>query len=326
MLSLIAACGREPPALEPRGRIELGPAERFGRPTPEGLAVLPGEVLALAVRHDGRGALRFVRLVDLGEARPEVALENNEPVSLVATRDGRYLALGFYVAAPGSLRAVGQPEVELVSLEPRGVVPAAFSPDGQLLAAEGPQGVHLFRVPSGEPLGTLAGTRPRFSPDGKLLAVLLANDAVALHRADDRTRVRTLRAPRDDEGVELAFSPDGRHLATYSFWRQLRIFEVETGGLLHDGDVGGSNDYGPGDLAFTADGKTLLVTGPKNAVTAVDVPSGKRLGVVIEDGESGGVPPFGAPTRRFAGISLLAVEGRHLFTGRREVVDVFALR
>src|SRR5262245_46022294 len=65
----------------------------------------------------------------------------------------------------------------------------------------------------------------------------------------------------------LAFSPDGKALATLSQQGRLRLWEVATGKLLQQVEHQGNCT----SVAFSPDGKTLAIAGFESIVTVWDV-------------------------------------------------------
>jgi WD40 repeat protein/serine/threonine protein kinase len=143
-----------------------------------------------------------------------------------------------------------------------GVSAVAFAPDGQTLATRGDDhSVRLwdmasrrhvkllgYRISSGYYCGSLA-----FAPDGKTLAI--ADDlATAVHLWDVAARCERATLQHRTGVIALAFSPDGKLLATgchddsVHLWdiatrREMCTLEGHTGGVIY--------------VAFAPDGKTL---------------------------------------------------------------------
>jgi len=156
----------------------------------------------------------------------------------------------------------------------------AFAPDGQSLAAAGAEGeVRVWHVADGAVLNTFALakhiTSLAFSPNGKLLAAGTSstvgfvrpaeastdNNPIALWRLSDGQALFCL-AGHKFGVLTLAFSGDGQTLASGGSDGFLRIWRLETGGLVKAIPVGIHSD-GLGsdinDLDFTPDGKSLAV-------------------------------------------------------------------
>jgi len=163
------------------------------------------------------------------------------------------------------------------------VVSVAFSPDGKTLAAgSGHNGVFLWDATTGKLLrrieGRSVGDNLAFSHDGRLLAV------VRNWQQDQEGNIVQLFDPATGKVVRriaghgklvraVAFSPDGKHLATNSEDKTARVWEVATGKELRRFQT----SAGPGHVvAFSPDGKVLAFD-DGYSVRLVDPVRGKGL-------------------------------------------------
>jgi WD40 repeat protein len=193
---------------------------------------------------------------------------------LAFSPDGRLLASGV-VLDPGVRlweAATGRPVRVLEGL-PRGTSSLAFSPDGKLLAAGGYRTaeVHLWHVANGQSAGRLVpsaapspninfptGDAPAFSyaafaPDGKSLAVGHVGGLIRLWDPASRRELRQIQGFPDDVFVHVAFSPDGRLLA--SCGTTVRLWQVDGGKQLRY--FGAQPDLRIVAAAFSTDGRML---------------------------------------------------------------------
>jgi WD40 repeat protein len=222
------------------------------------LRILEGNtayVSEVAFSPDGRrlasaGCDGSIRLYDVGSGACTQSLvpDPDSPVGSVAfSPDGRWLASGG-----------DDPTVRLWDVESGACLRAfqghtsyvynvAFSPDGgRLASASGDKTIRLWDVETGVCLHVLEGhTEPAkavaFSPDGQRLASGASGDEYSGAPGDDRSIrlwdvetgvcVRTLQG--HGRGVlSVAFSPDGRRLASGSADRTVRLWNAETGACL----------------------------------------------------------------------------------------------
>jgi WD40 repeat protein len=145
-----------------------------------------------------------------------------------------------------------------------------FSPDGLLVAGADLEagGISLWDVGSAKkthsfPSDRHASSYPQFSHGGKTLAHTTSSGQVYLH--DLKTRATRHLNPTHNSRIQsLAFTPDGRHLASASYLSQIFLWEVATGSLKQRCEVTSLLKKPTGfeyaaTMAFGPDGKHLLV-------------------------------------------------------------------
>jgi WD40 repeat protein/tRNA A-37 threonylcarbamoyl transferase component Bud32 len=120
----------------------------------------------------------------------------------------------------------------------------AYSPAGTYVAAGCVDGTaQLWNAATGDPAGTFRHSgrlhSVTFSPDSRLLACGDSHEKVTLWDVVTREKVKTL-SGHSHYVVSLAFSPDGKYLASTS-WSEVKVWEVRTwrevatlGGLAGD--------------------------------------------------------------------------------------------
>jgi len=155
----------------------------------------------------------------------------------------------------------------------------AWSPDGRLLAScgQGNKSICIWDMAGMKiqrrleaPVGPFRAT---FSPDSTLLAWSEA-EAIHLTEVAGGKNLRVLPTTMGDTAMSLAFSPNGKMLASAVTEGGLHLWEVGSGMMLrnlrgHQGDVN--------FVAFTADGKTLWSNGLDGQVRRWNADSGNQV-------------------------------------------------
>ena len=277
-------------------------AERLTVETPAGL------VHAVAFSPDGRLiATATGGPFSVGEGGPNVVLwdretgqrqlalsnTNHHIWSLAFSPDGTKLAVG------GRGFPAGSPQVMVLDAmngqilwsrhdpELPQAMSVAFSPDGHSLAVGyGLYSKHeafrvtLYEAATGKETnrfpGPLGGVNDlAYHPDGRHLAVAGA-EIVEIWDVVAGVRVHELRG-HSKWVYCVAFSPDGKWLATGGWDRRIKLWEATTGRehstiSAHDGFVL--------DVAFSPDSRSVASTSEDRSVRLWEVPTGGRLGVL----------------------------------------------
>jgi WD40 repeat protein len=249
----------------------------------------PTEVLAIAFSPDGSllatASIGSVAIWSRDSSYVRVVERTGATFrSLAFSPDGRTLALG---GEDGSIRLWEMPaarERAVLRDSDASVHCVAFSPDGKLLVSGNDDGrVLLWRAPGGARLGVLheGSHRPIravvFSPDGRTLGVADPAGAGDALLYDMETATIRIRLPGGFMGiVSLAFSPDGRVVATAATDRLIKLWDPAEGkelATIRDGRALRS-------LAFSPDGRWLAHAGGDEVVRLMDMrrPAAERSG------------------------------------------------
>ncbi|MFC4112965.1 WD40 repeat domain-containing serine/threonine protein kinase [Nonomuraea zeae] len=264
---------------------------------------------ALAFSSDGRRLAASdgptVRVIEVGTGKVSAgfAVPGASGVDALAfSPDGRTLAVSpaaaDFTVRPVELWDLGRRSPRLVTAVRGGAV--AFRPDGRLLlTGMSPTPVDPAtgaRLPSGPGLGRLLGGYA-FSPDGAQV-VLSGPDRLSLWDGALKTQAGLFPAVPGSSVGELAWSPDGRTIATYESGARVRLWDVRARqplGLVFDGmtDLATGNE----SIAFSAGGRRLYSVASDGTLRAHDLDEGHMAAAVC----------------RRAGRSLTAQEwARHL--------------
>ena len=116
-----------------------------------------------------------------------------------------------------------------------------------------------------------------FSPDGQLLAtgggVPSRSGELKIWRVSDGSLVREVKPSHSDTIFSLAFSPDGRAIASASGDKFVKIFNPDSGKLIKS--LSGHTHYALG-VSWRADGRALASCGADKAVKLWSLPGGEQ--------------------------------------------------
>ena len=146
-------------------------------------------------------------------------------------------------------------EVQDLRDHPRGVLDAAFSPDGSMLATVSEKTLRLWGVEDGfqyqsVPVSTDWVHSVDFRPNGNLVLTAGADGVARLWEAATGGLLFELRG-HTDRIEDASFTPDGRSVVTASADGTTRIWDATTGIELRRGDDWvHDGEFGPGDKHF----------------------------------------------------------------------------
>ncbi len=282
-----------------------GPIQSSGTTDyPPPLAISPSGRTVAAGREDGgvrlHGARTLLRLRELPgiEKGPVLAVEfHPDGRTIAVTGEGggvemRDVATGRRVRAP--LAGLGT-----------GAQALAFSPGGGLLAVADLDGnLRVMELATGDVrrVPRLAGIpiHVSFSPDGKLLALGLADRGTELRDSRSLRIVARLRGGPGDTARWVRFSPDGRVLAVSAIEGYTQLWDVVTRRRI--GTPLAGHEFDVLNAEFSPDGRVLASSGVDGTVILWDVASRRALGTLPG--------PFGRASARFT------PDGRQLFVLR----------
>ncbi|HLL76358.1 MAG TPA: caspase family protein [Pyrinomonadaceae bacterium] len=165
----------------------------------------------------------------------------------------------------------------------QGRAPVAFSPDGGTLSLLAGEDLKLVTASTGEERLTLRGrtasaSSVAFSSDGRMIAYSAWGrpaSYVKLWNVGAGRELRTLRAENYFGSLAVAFSPDGRTIASGSAFTRLKLWDTATGAERLTAEQESLDVSGP--VAFTPDGR-YFVTGSSPWIVYWDAATGKPVG------------------------------------------------
>lgn len=256
--------------------IKLLTTDNVKRRMPLDAPPLPKETIELVRRWIDTGA-------NEGK-QPDAAAETLTTLKSAATRKLDMLFTTAAIPPAGLLGKMPPAKLDVaLKIGPLSPVAAvAFSPNGQFLASGSYGQVAVWDLNAGQPARALhnvlgAVNDLRFSPDGKILAVAggqpSARGDLRLYQTSDWKLLGVLRG-HDDVVFSVAFSPNGKQLASASFDQLLGLWDVEQLQLIKTFKAHSDFVYA---VAFAPSGQQLYSASKDRTVQVTDIATGKSV-------------------------------------------------
>jgi eukaryotic-like serine/threonine-protein kinase len=283
LADIVKGSGRRPPVFSADGRLFAAVSKEvlvWGSNDRRGYQRLQAdekEIRTAAFSESGVAAtvgdknqVKFWNAVN-GEPLTSMPETHSTICSLAMTRDGKRVAVGDVDGGITIWDTENTRELAHWLWDVKYVKKLAFSPDGAVLVSgtrstDNRDNIAFWNPATGELLKTLPGH-----------PVILRTLRQEVHHYLEKQR---------GEITALAFSPDGKTLATGAEWR-VRLWDLASGEMIRElAEHGG---HITGGIAFSPDGKLLASGGSDNVVKLWEVGTGKLLETLTESGLITGV-------------------------------------
>jgi WD40 repeat protein/tRNA A-37 threonylcarbamoyl transferase component Bud32 len=244
-----------------------------------------GRLIAVGLRAKG------IQLRDANSLSPvgaPLVPTAGEVAALAFSRDGRTLAAvtqnGMATVWDTRSRSLRRGPFRVDRTSANGV---SISADGTMIATAGADGAELWDLATGDSLGHIGDySAPgdiAFAPTGSLVAFVrdgyLAGGGGDIEVWDATRRIRITKILVEAVGAfgwAIAFSPDGRTIATGGLDRLVHLWDARTGKLLRELE----QNVGTAvlSLAFSPDGGILAMSGSEAFASLWDVDEGVPIG------------------------------------------------
>jgi WD40 repeat protein len=184
-----------------------------------------------------------------------------------------------------------------LQVDEEGVYDVTFAPDGRRIVSAGADGtIKLWDAADGKEMMTLRGHEAtvlsaKFSPDGKRIASMSKDGKIKIWDAQSGTEQITLKGSAGLHSLlpppwmwgPIAFSPDGKKIASGSPNNAIKVWDADSGtGLM---TLSGHEKWLTG-LTFTPDGKRIASSSKDKTLRVWDASTGQQL-MVLKGHERG---------------------------------------